>query len=299
MCDHALMQIVSRTEECTVVDVPLASLADRAALEAALDELLAVTSDLPNVLRLPDGELSWALAFRFVMPDGAVLPEPAVQAACVGHPALWPKMLRYVQQIDLRSHDLALPYSEMLGHDELFPAGSFAIVELALADARHIAPLIEHLRGVDLDHESFHFALIDRLLTRHGVCDETLDLLAFRAVDGAGQNGQDNLVLAVRGHGLLEHWRAFGGFEQFVTRLKEKTRRTAYLSLYLANALHALSIDAPDTREAWLALAESRWAITFEPRERNQKLRERWRSEPFTDEQWQAEWDEYQLPATD
>jgi len=74
-------------------------------------------------------------------------------------------------------------------------------------------------------HETFHEALVEELVKRHGLCEEVLDLLAFRAVDGAGRAGGNNMKLAMRRHGLRALLAAPSGLQRFAERVDRISQR--------------------------------------------------------------------------
>src|SRR5262249_4266770 len=155
-----------------------------------------------------------------VTADGPLLSEQTFFERCAPHPTLHPRMVRYSDNLVDGMRGITTGLVGNLCHDEWFPAGSFAVVPLALGNCAHVPALVRHLRGVDLTHESFHVALIDRIVGQHGIVDETLDLLAFRASDGSGaQAGTTNIWLAARAHRLLELWSPWGGSDGFATRI--------------------------------------------------------------------------------
>ncbi len=166
------------------------------------------------------------------------------------HAELDAKTLAYVKNVSNRKRDLA--------HNDMRPIGSYAIVPLAPRDKKYIAALIEHMRGTDLDHETFHAALVEELFSRNGLCEQTMDLLAYRAVDGAGQEADANLRLAYARHGLCEKLEG-DGLEDLAARVDRISRRkpgevfSGYRELYVANAGKALFSGAPEAHLRWLA----------------------------------------------
>jgi len=146
------------------------------------------------------------------------------------------------------------------------------------------------MRGTDLDHESFHAALIEELLVRFGLCEETMDLVAYRAVDGAGQNGKTNLQLAYEQHGLREKLEG-KGLEDFAARVDRISQRkpkkgfSGYRELYVANAGKALFAGEPEKFARWLAFFEKK-RLKFDASDRDLPARAKpWRPEP-----WDAAW---------
>jgi hypothetical protein len=262
--------VVARPDLETVrLKVSLVDSKDPRALEVSLDALLRATFDLGSLLRTgaPESDLAFYLVTTFHTPHRTWLRERRFFERCAKHEVLHAKMLRYAEQVNTRARGLDVGFGDGLGHSDMRPAGCFAVVPLALADARYVDAIIAHMRGTDMDHESFHAALIERLLQRHGVREETLRLLVFRAVDGAGQHGRDNLVRAVKRHRLLEELPRFGGLEGLAARVMEQSRRTAFLPLYVSNAGKALFTGDPEGFARWIALFEQR-GMVFEAEEK-------------------------------
>jgi hypothetical protein len=236
------------------------------AMLAAIEAVCAALrpDDVLSAKKHPD--LTY-LTVTFHTPERTWVRERKFFARCARKPELHAAMLEYVKVVNRRARGLG---REGLSHGDMHPAGSFAIVPLVLADPKFIPALIEHLRGYDMDHESFHPSLIEELLKRFGLCEETLDLLAWRAIESDGQS-RENLNQAVRDHGLLDHW---GSMEAFADRMWKINERDKYLPIYVANAGRAVSAGRPKDFERWLAIFEKR-GLKFEKTDRqppNDKL---------------------------
>ncbi len=149
------------------------------------------------------------------------------------------------------------------------PAGSLAIVPLALRAPEHLPDLVEHLRGVDLDHETFQSSLTIELVKRHGWTNAMLDFVAFRAVDGAGQNGCGDLRWLSR-HGALDDLLTtdaeIQSFAERVDRVSQR-KKERYRSLYVASAGKALFSDSEQQFARWLAFFAGR-GLEFSDQER-------------------------------
>lgn len=233
--------------------VPLKDSKDPKALGAALDELVRLSSKL--YAKMDDDDETLYVKSTFHTPEKKWIRERVFFARTSKHPELDQKTLAYVKNVSNRKRDL--------GHNDMRPVGSYAIVPIVLRDKKHIGALIEHMRGTDLDHESFHASLIEELLVRYGLCEETLDLVAYRAVDGAGQSGKTNLELAYEKHGLREKLEG-RGLEDFAARVdrisqrKPKKNYSGYRELYVANAGKALFAREPEKFARWLAFFEKK-----------------------------------------
>jgi hypothetical protein len=261
-------------EETTRVKIVLERSRHEEALGASLDALVSVTDDLEKLIRNPksfakSSKYSWYLVTTFHTPERRFVRERRFFERCARHPKLHECMLAYVRNVNARERIPALRTD--FGHSDMRAAGCFAIVPLVLHDARYLPALIEHMRGTDMDHETFHEALIEELLKRHGLCEETLDLLAFRAVDGAGQAGGNNMKLAMSRHGLRELLAAPSGLERFAERVDRISRRKpgeswktgapnarGYREIYVANAGQSLFEGDPRSFSAWLAFFRTR-----------------------------------------
>jgi len=258
--------------------VPLEDTKDPRALGKALGQLVRMSSKLANKI---DDETTYVKS-TFHTPQKKWIRERVFFERCSKHPELDQKTLAYVQSVTDRKRDL--------GHNDLRPIGSYAMVPLVLRDKKWIGALIEHLRGTDLDHESFHASLIEELLERCGLCEETLDLIAYRAVDGAGQHGAANLQLAYENHGLKEKLEG-RGLEDFATRVDRISKRkpkqgfSGYRELYVANAGKALFAGEPEKHARWLAFFEKR-GLKFDATDREVPKRNKaWKPPP-----WREAW---------
>ena len=258
--------------------VPLSDSNDPQALGEALVTLVRMSRRLAQKI---DDETMYVKA-TFHTPAKKWIRERVFFARTSTHPELDELTLAYVKNVTDRKRDLA--------HNDLRPIGSYAIVPLVLRDKKHVAPLIAHLRGTDLDHESFHASLIEELLVRHGLCEETMDLLAYRAVDGAGQNGATNLQLAYANHGLREKLGG-KGLEDFAARVDRISQRkpgrafSGYRELYVANAGKALFAGKPAEHARWLAFFEKK-GLKFDARDREVPAPKK----PWTLKPWRDEW---------
>jgi hypothetical protein len=258
--------------------VPLDDSKDPRALGKALDELVRLSSKLGKKI---DGETMYVKS-TFHTPAKKWIRERVFFERTSQHAELDRKTLAYVKNVTDRKRDL--------GHNDLRPIGSYAIVPLVLRDKKYIGAFIEHMRGIDLDHESFHCSLIEELLARFGLCEETMDLIAYRAVDGAGQHGEANLQLACAKHGLREKLGG-NGLEDFAARVDRISKRkpgqafSGYRELYVANAGKALFAGEPEKHARWLAFFEKK-KLAFDARDREVPEPKK----PWTPPKWRDEW---------
>lgn len=244
-----------------LIRVPLDDSRDEASLGRALDALNALLRDSNVLSAKKHADLDYVVT-TFHTPKRKWIRERIFFERCAKHAALHPKMIEYAELVNRPARKLG----PALSHGDLHPAGTFAVVPLALADARYIAPLLEHFRSWDMDHESFHPSLIGELLARHGIVEETLDLLAWRAIESDGQS-KVNLGGAVHTHELLGKLASFGGIEGFVDRCWRVNRRTQFLPLYIGNAGRALFLHRLDDFQTWLRLFEAK-GVVFEDSDR-------------------------------
>ena len=168
----------------------------------------------------------------------------------------------------------------------LTPAGALGAVPLALADVGFVDTAIRHLRGCDLDHETFQRAFIAELVRRHGYRDETLRLIAFRAVDGQGQSGVRDLQWLVAEAGFRAVVAGSDGLSRFAHQVDLESQRREYRALYVANAGKGLFFDAPERFEAWLAFFEAR-GLQFDEYDRTLRA-----SDPYAPPPWEEAWEE-------
>jgi hypothetical protein len=258
--------------------VPLRDSKDAKALGEALAQLVRLSSKLEQKI---DDETMYVKS-TFHTPAKKWIRERVFFERTSKHPELDEKTLAYVKNVTNRKRDL--------GHNDLRPVGSYAIVPLVLRDKKHIGALIEHMRGTDLDHESFHCSLVEELLSRYGLCEETMELVAYRAVDGAGQHGETNLQLAYEKHGLREKLEG-KGLEEFAARVdrisqrKPKRNFSGYRELYVANAGKALFAGEPGEHARWLAFFEKK-KLKFDASDREVPARKK----AWTPAKWRDEW---------
>ncbi|MBX3263490.1 MAG: hypothetical protein KIS78_06335 [Labilithrix sp.] len=232
-----------------------------AGLGAALDALVGVARGFPRALgENEDEEVPPFLVVTF-HGGGRWLSERRFFERAVRFASLRPAIARYVELVNPASWR-----SDPFGKTGFWtsiaaPAGSLAVVPLALSDVKYVATAIQHLRGVDLDHETFHRSFVTELWRRWGPCEETRRLIAFRAVDGAGQHGDEDLRwLAAR----CELGPAVNADADAFARLVDaESKRERYRALYVANAGRSLFADAPGRFARWLEFFEER-GLAFE-----------------------------------
>jgi CheY-like chemotaxis protein len=288
---------VERDEDGVTLVVELASAEDPVALERALHELVEATSDLRGLMNIRGfGTEYWKLAAKLVRPDGSDLGEPAFFSECAKHPSLRPALARYVDNIVAGTRGVMFAGGDHLGYDESKNAGVFAVIPLAMADRSYIATLIRYLRSLDLTHSGPFEATIDRLLTVHGVCDETLDLLAYWTSDGQDLASQ-NLWLAVHAHGLRERWGPFGGPDGFAERIYRQAEGfeidsddpSVSVDCLVETGL-ALFDDDPDAFARWCTRCTALFGIEVRQAEGDQRWRPPKRKHAFTEAEWRKQW---------
>ena len=232
--------------------IPLEDSKDERALGVALAALVKLTSSMKKLVQK---DTMYVVTTFHVRATKKWIGERVFFERCAKHEELHPSMLAYARNVTDRERDL--------GHSDMRPIGCFAIVPLALRDPKYIGALVEHMRGTDLDHETFHEALIDELVRRYGLRDETMELLAYRAVDGAGQNGEENLR-RVREKIDVD---VFAALVDRISRRKPGPVRSGYRELYVANAGKALFAGEPEKWKRWLAFFGER-GLSFDARDR-------------------------------
>jgi len=258
---------VDRTEPVTLrLRVPLDDSKSEPSLARALDALVTATHDLPTLLTADASDTKSFLVVTFHTAQKKWLSERRFFERCARLPQLAQKVVAFAENTNPSRWPRDPLRGAGLWTSIMAPSGSLAVVPLALREPRHIAPLIDHLRGADLDHETFHRALVTRLVHHHGLREETRDLIAFRAVDGAGQHGPDDLRWLVARTPFGSELRANGGLEAFAARVHDRSRRAPYRSLYVSNAGKALFGDSPARFHAWLAFFAAH-EVTFDASE--------------------------------
>lgn len=171
---------------------------DEAGCLAALQEMVDATLNMKRFTQLPDGKSAMHYTIRLSR-DGSLddlLHERDFWPRAVRFPLLRPLIERYIEQVNSGGEDESW-------QDEFHPRGSFAIAELALADATACPLLGNLLFRWDMSHETYQEGLIDQLFTKHGFNDHTLDLLACRIL-ADGQAIHNQVAAAMFDHGLRE-----------------------------------------------------------------------------------------------
>ncbi|MFO0671855.1 MAG: hypothetical protein U0235_19900 [Polyangiaceae bacterium] len=248
--------------------VPLAESRSERGLARALDALVDATRALPRELLRDKSDPKSFFFVTFHTPERRWVSERRFFERAARFPSLAARTVAYAEHLNPSLWKKDPFFGAGLWTSIMAPAGSHAIVPLVLRDAAHVPALITHLRGADLDHETFQRALIAELVKRHGLREEILDLIAFRAVDGAGQHGpQDRAWLVTEtsfGAALTEP----SGLEQFAARVAARSTRSKknYRSLYVSNAGRGLFRDWAHF-DAWIAYF-ARKGLAFEASER-------------------------------
>jgi hypothetical protein len=268
----------------THVRVPIENSRTEQGLRAALELLLATTKKLPGILgENEDEEVPPFLVVTFHSSNPRRwLSERRFFERCARFSALRPLVARYVEQVSPKrwKHD---PFAGTgFWTSMMTPAGALAAVPLALADASHVETAITHLRGSALGNETFHRSFITEAVERHGV-DATLRLIAFRAVDGQGQNGEADLQWLMT-RALRQHLDREGGLEAFAALVDEISERKNYRALYVSNAGKGLFSRDPERFARWLRAFD----LPFDEHERT--LGEA--REPYAPRPWKEAWNE-------
>lgn len=237
-------------------------------LGAALDALLEVSRTFPAGLVPPDQERPVTnIVISIETPDGEDVIECELMQLCAYFPELHERMLAWVRAVNpsLMPEGPSRPrelFTSIMAH-----AGALAIVPLALERAACVDALVEHMRGTDLDHETFQGPLIAELVRRHGFTPAVMRLIALRAVDKAGQNGFDDLRWLVERGGLGAQLATPEARDAFAELVHSTSRRVKYRPLYVASAGKHLFAQDPDGFARWLAFFEAR-GLVFEERDR-------------------------------
>ncbi len=236
-------------------------------LEGVLREILSVASRFPEGLIAPEEKTPVRnLVLDLSTLEGELLRERTLFEQCVAYASLEPLLVEFVRAVNPSLMQEVPSRPRELWSSILAPAGSHAIVPLVLKSEHHIDVLIEHLRGVDLDHETFQGPLIAELWRRYGWTDAMLRLIALRAVDKAGQHGFEDLRWFVARGGLGDLLATPAQIDTFAELVHTRSRRERYRGLYVAQAGQALFVGNPSGLERWLAWFRAS-GLGFEPRD--------------------------------
>lgn len=293
---------VERSDKAVVMTLELADPRSVEHLSRALDELIEATSDLAALLEIRNFRCPrWQCSATFRSPAGE-LGEREFFEACAKYRELHAKIVRYSDTLVEGCRGVDFANVSHLCHDELFPAGAFAIVPVAFADRTQLPALIRHMRAVDLYHAISYQELVDRLLQRHGICEETLDLLAYRASDGSLWS-EHNLWLAVHAHGLRDRWHTFGGADAFAERIRRISEDLAddaddseSTIEKLVEIGHELFDDDKAAFDRWCARCSALWTLDVTPTDAMPEWQRPTRRAAFTDAEWQAVWNDKPEP---
>ncbi len=136
--------------------------------------------------------------------------------AAVSHKELRPLVLDYAHKITRQSERNYVLYYSCEDY-----AGSYATRALAVADKRYVVDCIRFLRTNDLSHEVYQSEHILSIIDAHGLCDETVSLIAFRLTAG-GQHHDDDMQTIEERHKLSDYLNASSENMQYL--LKELSK---------------------------------------------------------------------------
>lgn len=261
-------------------------------LGAALDALLAVGRTFPEGL-VPPGENGPAtnVVMTFATPGGDDILEREFLELCSCFPELHARMIEWVRAVNPTRMASGAKRPRELFTSILAHAGALAVVPLALRDPRYVDELTDHLRGVDLDHETFQGPLIAEIVRRHGLTPAVLRLIALRAVDKAGQNGFEDLRWLYERGGLATYLSTTEAREGFARLVEESSQRTSYRALYVAGAGKHLYASEPEKFADWLAFFEAR-GLVFDAQDRSLSEVQPIGQGHSGERDWQAVWDD-------
>jgi hypothetical protein len=273
---------VDRSQPMTLrLRVPLDDGRSELGLMRALDTLVGFTKNLLKLVTADKSDIKSFLLVTFHTPQKKWVSERRFFERCAKFPQLSPKVIAFAENTNPSRWSKDPFHGAGLWTSIMAPAGSLAVVPLALREPIHIAALIEQFRGADLDHETFHRGLVTELVRRYGLREETRALLAFRAVDGTGQCGCDDLRWLAAKTPFGDEIRADGGLEAFALRVHESSRRKNYRPLYVSNAGKALFDASPPRFRTWLSFFESHGLKFDETEKKPDPARAPYAPEPF------------------
>lgn len=243
--------------------------------------LVVMTAAFPDrLLKRPDArfdELERAFTSRFEFlfdpSDGPQLSEQQFFELCAGHESLHHRMDRYIQFVRGRHERLGLDY---LWHDEVHPAGCYALAPLVMADPGHVDDLADYLLETDLDEETIQSNLVRLAFTKYGWNDATRHLLALRLATSHGQWSQEDLCFAVEHCQLLESFEDDESFDHFLDMIVKASRRAGTgPSLSLGTLIFVFGRGRHDQWQHWAARsmeAHTRELVLVEPGSRYGEL---------------------------
>lgn len=266
--------------------------ADPSLLAAVLDALLVVGQTFPAGLVPPGRTRPVAnIVMSFSTPGGDDIIERELMQLCAYHPELHDRMRAWVRLVNPTLMPEGPTRPRELFTSIMAPAGSLAIVPLALRDEAHVPALTEHLRGVDLDHETFQGPLIAELVRRHGLTPSVLELIALRAVDKAGQNGFDDLRWLVERGGLDGRLATPADRLAFAALVDATSQRVSHRALYVAQAGKHLFANDPEAFAAWLSFFEEK-GLAFGARDREHGGVQSVGPRSSGEQDWEVVWDD-------
>jgi hypothetical protein len=245
--------------------VPLLESRNERGLGNALTELVRVTEKLHKAITRAD-EPPGYLRVTFHTPARRWVSERRFFERAAKYPSLRAATYAFVDQVNPKRWPKDPFRGAGFWTTNAVPAGSLPIVPLALRDRGALPVLGEHLRGADLEHETFHRALLGEVVARHGLVEEVLDLVAVRAVDAAGQHGTEDLRWLVEKTGFGALVSDPEGALEFAERVHRISKRATYRPLYVAQAGKALFARSEAQFRVWIDFFRDK-GLSFDERD--------------------------------
>ena len=107
----------------------------------------------------------------------------------MGHPELEQKAAAFVTHLNRWSRETEV----QLWHDDELPLGAQEAFVMGMCDSQYIELYCDLLKTCDMDHETVQWEHIDCLIAEHGLCEETIKLMAYRLGVGIGQGGDTQI----------------------------------------------------------------------------------------------------------
>jgi hypothetical protein len=159
------------------------------------------------------------------------LDEEAFFREAAQHDSLADAILEYTKATDNGDEGIRIMMPENDNY-ESYPAGTFAILALALRDKKWIADYIAFLRTNDMDSEVMQLWDIKSIVEQYGWCEETTKLAIARNVSCCGQGGREQFEQFVE-EGLADYLTKPENRKKFLSNIQQEFEEWRSLALYL------------------------------------------------------------------
>ncbi len=215
-------------EEANKVVIEVTNLNQEKSYLEALDKMVVLTQNLEAIKR--GNLLIFRVKDREKFEEDAVFFEKAIKVAGAAE-----KIAQVIS--NLKAHDLYI--------DDETPAGTYAALALVHKDKKWIPNYINFLRSCDLDHEVEQSADIQKVIEKHGWCEETCRLAIARLVSCGGQFGEEQFKEFLK-NGLNDYLKVSENRIMFlknvIREFNEADKINRYLSYPKEQYLHRISM---------------------------------------------------------